>query len=79
MNHLNGHPLVEEGPGEVVDGVLLLLDGLGDDLGVEVVVEAVVEVGLDGQRLVQKLFEKVLFGVLTHEHALGVSVLSGPE
>ena len=31
-------PAVDEGPGEVVDRVLLVLDGLGDDLGVEVVV-----------------------------------------
>ena len=39
-----GHPAVQEGPGQVVHGVLLVLDGLGDDLGVEVVVHAVVQV-----------------------------------
>ena len=64
-------------PGEVVDGVLLVLDGLGHDLGVEVVVKAVVQMGLDGQGLVQELLEEILLGVLTHEYALGVRVLGG--
>ena len=41
-----GHPAVEECPGEVVDGVLLVLDGLRHDLGIEVIVEEVVKMGL---------------------------------
>lgn len=55
-----GHTAVEERPGQVVDGVLLVLHGLGDNLGVEVVMEAVIQVRLHRQRLVQELFEEVL-------------------
>lgn len=57
-----GHPAVQEGPGQVVHGVLLVLDGLGDDLSVEVVVHAVVQVRLHRQRLVQELLEEILQG-----------------
>src|SRR4029434_5025200 len=45
------HAPVEEGPGQVVDGVLLVLDGLGDDLCVEVVMETVVQMRLHPRRL----------------------------
>ena len=55
-----GHAAVEERPGEVVHGVLLVLHCLGDDLGVEVVVETVVQVGLHRQRLVQELLKEIL-------------------
>ena len=41
------HATVEEGPGEVVHSILLVLHRLGDYLGVEVVVEEVVQVGLE--------------------------------
>ena len=41
------HAAVEEGPGEVVDRILLVLHRLGDYLGVEVVVEEVVQVRLE--------------------------------
>lgn len=54
------HAAVEERPGQVVHGVLLVLHRLGDNLRVEVVVEAVVQVGLHRQRLVQELLEEVL-------------------
>ena len=40
------HSAVEEGPGEVVHGVLLVLDGLCHHLCIEVVVKEVVQVGL---------------------------------
>ena len=56
-----GHAAVQEGPGEVVHSVLLVLDGLGDDLGVEVVVHAVVQVRLHWQRLIQELLEEILW------------------
>lgn len=40
------HSSVDECPREVVDSILLVLDGLGHYLGVEVVVEEVVQVRL---------------------------------
>ena len=43
------HSPVEEGPGEVVDGILLVLNCLGYHFCVEVVVEEVIQVGL-GER-----------------------------
>ena len=55
-----GHAAVEERPGQVVHGVLLVLHSLGDDLSIEVVMEAVVQVRLHRQRLVQELLEEVL-------------------
>lgn len=55
------HAAVQEGPGEVVHGILLVLDGLGDDLGVEVVVHTVVQVRLHRQRLIQELLEEILW------------------
>mmetsp|Transcript_7833 Transcript_7833/g.24168 ORF Transcript_7833/g.24168 Transcript_7833/m.24168 type:complete len:447 (+) Transcript_7833:883-2223(+) len=45
---------VEERPRQVVDGVLLVLDGLGHDFRVQVVVQRAVYARLDGQRLVQE-------------------------
>lgn len=55
-----GHAAVQEGPGQVVHGVLLVLDGLGDNLSVEVVVHTVVQMGLYWQWLIQELFEEIL-------------------
>ena len=43
------HSPVEEGPGEVVDGILLVLNRLGYHFCVEVVMEEVIQVGL-GER-----------------------------
>lgn len=56
-----GHAAVQEGPGEVVHSVLLVLNGLGDDLGIEVVMHAVVQVRLHRQRLIQELLEEILW------------------
>lgn len=66
---------VQERPRQVVDGVLLVLDGLRDDLCVKVVVHPVVEMALHGQRVVQELLEEVLLGALAHQNALRVVVL----
>ena len=55
------HAAVQEGPGEVVHSILLVLDGLGDDLGIEVVVHTVVQVRLHRQRLIQELLEEILW------------------
>lgn len=55
-----GHTAVEEGPRQVVHGILLVLHGLCDNLCVEVVVEAVIQVRLHWQRLVQEFLEEVL-------------------
>ncbi len=63
-----GHASVDEGPGEIVDGILLVLDGFGDDLGVEVVVQVVVQMGLDGERLVEELLVEILLAVLTQKN-----------
>lgn len=46
------HAAVQKGPGEVVHGVLLVLDGLGDNLCIEVVMHTVVQVRLYWQRLI---------------------------
>ena len=40
------HSPVEEGPGKVVDSVLLVLNCLGHHLRIEVIVEEVIQVGL---------------------------------
>ena len=46
------HSPVEEGPGKVVDSILLVLNGLGHHLRVEVIVEKVIQVGLgEGRRV----------------------------
>ena len=46
------HSPVEEGPGKVVDSVLLVLNCLGHHLRIEVVVEEVIQVGLgEGRRV----------------------------
>lgn len=68
-----GHTAVEEGPCQIVHGVLLVLHGLGDDLGVEMVMEAVVQVRLHWQRLVQELLEEVLSE--THKETIFALVL----
>lgn len=43
------HAAVQKGPGEVVHGILLVLNGLGDNLSIEVVMHAVVQVRLHWQ------------------------------
>ena len=42
------HPPVEESPGEVVDSILLVLNGLGHHLRIEMIVEEVIQMGLEG-------------------------------
>ena len=64
------HPPVQERPGQVVHGVLLVLDRLCDDLSVEVVVQRVVQVALHRDRLVEELLVEVLAGGLTEQDAL---------
>jgi hypothetical protein len=71
------HPSVDIRPGEVIHRVLLVFNRLRHNLRVEMVMEAVVKMGLDGQRLVEELLEKVLLGVLAEKDALGVRVLGG--
>ena len=66
---------VDEGPGEIIDGVLFVLDGFGDDFGVEMVMKAVIQMRLDGQRLVQELLKEVLFRRLAKDHAFPVGIL----
>eukprot|EP00053_Salpingoeca_punica_P020083 m.207382 g.207382 ORF g.207382 m.207382 type:complete len:978 (-) comp17788_c0_seq1:3740-6673(-) len=61
------HAHIEEGPRQVVDGVLLVLDHARDNLCVEVVVDHVVQVRLDRQRLVEELLEKVLLRGQAHD------------
>ena len=70
------HSAVEEGPGEIVHGILLVLDGLGHDLGVEMIMQTVVKMALYGKRLVEEFLEEILLGCLTEQHTLGISVLS---
>ena len=72
------HPAVEEGPGEIVDSILLVLDGLGDDLCVKVIVQAMIQVALDGQRFVEELFVEILLASLAQEHALGIVIVQRP-
>ena len=52
------HSSIDEGPGEVVHRILLVLNRLGHDLSVEVIVHAVVQMGLNGEWLVEELLEK---------------------
>lgn len=56
------HAAVQEGPGEVVHSILLVLNGLGDGLGIEVVMHTVVQVRLHRQRLIQELLEEIPTG-----------------
>lgn len=46
------HSPVEEGPGKVVNSVLLVLNCLGHHLRIEVIVEEVIQVGLGKERRV---------------------------
>ena len=62
-------PAVHEGPRQVVDCVLLRLDGLRDDLGAHVVAQEVVEVRLDGEGLVEELPVEGLLGGVAEQHA----------
>lgn len=43
---VKSHSAVEEGPGEVVNGILLVLNCLGHHFCIEVVMEEVIQVGL---------------------------------
>lgn len=70
-----GHTAVEECPGQVVHGILLVLHSLRDDLGIEVVMEAVVQVGLHWQRLVQELLKEVLSRKKTQKNPFGLVLL----
>lgn len=46
------HAAVQEGPGEVIHSILLVLNGLRDYLSIEVVMHAVVQVRLHRQWLI---------------------------
>ena len=65
-----GHPTIQERPGKVIHGILLVLNSLGHNLSIEVVVEAMVQMRFHWQGLVQKLLEQILLGHLTHNHCL---------
>jgi len=67
-----GHAPVEEGPCEIINGVLFVLNGFGHNFSVEVIVKAVVQVTFDGQWLVQELFVKVLLRRLAKQNTLAI-------
>jgi len=69
-----GHPAVEECPGQVVHGILLVLHSLGYNLRIEVVMEAVVQMRLHWQRLIQELLEEVLIRKETETIWLALTV-----
>ena len=69
------HPPVKEGPSEVVNSVLFIFNGFGDNLCVEMIMETVIKMTLDGKRLVKELLEEVLLGGLTEKDALCISIL----
>ena len=73
-----GHPPVEEGPCEIVHGVLFVLNGLCHNLGVEMVMKTMVEMTLYRERLIQELLEEILLCCLTEQHALSIRVLRQP-
>mmetsp|Transcript_96000 Transcript_96000/g.248258 ORF Transcript_96000/g.248258 Transcript_96000/m.248258 type:complete len:606 (-) Transcript_96000:3275-5092(-) len=62
-------PAVVERPGEPVDGILLVLDGLHHDLRIHVVRHPLIQVALHRQRLVDELLVVLLLGVLRQQHA----------
>ena len=66
------HPPVDEGPGQVINSVLLVLDRLGDNLSIEVIVEAVVQVRLCRKWLVEELLEEVLLRSLAKQDTLSL-------
>ena len=63
-----GEAAVEEGPGEVVDGLLLGGDGACHDLGRHMVCQRVIQVALHGERLVQELLVVLLAWRVAHQH-----------
>jgi len=67
--------LVVEGPGEVVDGFLLVFDHLCHDLRADVVMEEVVQMALDRHGLVQKLLVELLLRRMAQDHGLPDRVL----
>mmetsp|Transcript_11443 Transcript_11443/g.26919 ORF Transcript_11443/g.26919 Transcript_11443/m.26919 type:complete len:529 (-) Transcript_11443:2266-3852(-) len=71
-------PPEEVGPGEVLDGVLLGLDGSAAHFGHEVVVQHIPKVRLHGERLVEELLVEVLLGRVHKDaaHALVVELRS---
>ena len=62
------HAPEEVRPREVVDGVEARLDHAARHLGAQVVVQALVQVALDGERLVEELFVKLVLR-LVHQDA----------
>mmetsp|Transcript_75394 Transcript_75394/g.157135 ORF Transcript_75394/g.157135 Transcript_75394/m.157135 type:complete len:1109 (+) Transcript_75394:119-3445(+) len=60
---------VVEGPGQPINGILLVLDGLHHDLGVDVVRHTLIQVTLHGQRLINELLVVLLLRVLCEQHA----------
>ena len=64
-------PAVEEGPGEVVHGILLAGDGAVDDLSHHVVVQEVVQVALHWEGLEQELLVVLLARRMAHQHTPG--------
>mmetsp|Transcript_35800 Transcript_35800/g.83557 ORF Transcript_35800/g.83557 Transcript_35800/m.83557 type:complete len:278 (-) Transcript_35800:4673-5506(-) len=67
-------PAVHEGPREVVDRVLLVLDGLCDRLGAHVVVQEVIEVRLDREGLVEELAVEELLRRMAEQHAFAIVI-----
>ena len=59
---------VEEGPGEVVNGILLAGDAAVDDLGHHVVMQEVVQVALHWEGLKEELLVVLLARRMTHQH-----------
>ena len=59
---------VEEGPGEVVNGILLAGDAAVDNLGHHVVVQEVVQVALHREGLKEELLVVFLARRMTHQH-----------
>jgi hypothetical protein len=71
-------PAVEPRPRAPVDGLLLVLNRLGDDLGVEVVVQHRRQLRLDREGFAQELLVELLARLLDHEHAAAARVLGRP-
>lgn len=69
---------VHESPGQVVDGILLILNGLCDDLRTHVVVKEMVQVRLDRKGFVQEFLEKKLLWSVAKENAFAHIVYERP-
>ncbi len=59
---------VEEGPCEVVNGILLAGDAAVDNLGHHVVMQEVVQMALHRERLKEELLVVLLAWRMTHQH-----------